>query len=59
MNAIKQQTKQIIDAMPEDVSYDEILKELAFDRMVKNGIQDSKNQNVISNQAMQQKIKRW
>lgn len=59
MNAIKEQSKRIIDNMPEDVSYDEILKALAFDKMIKNGIQDSQNKDIISNEKMQQKIKQW
>jgi hypothetical protein len=59
MNAIKEQSKRIIDNMPEDVSYDEILKALAFDKMIKNGIQDSQNKDIISNEEMQQKIKQW
>jgi len=59
MNAIKEQSKRIIDNMPEDVSYDEILKALAFDKMIKNGIQDSQNKDIISNEGMQQKIKQW
>ncbi len=59
MNAIKEQSKRIIDNMPEDVSYDEILKALSFDKMIKNGIQDSQNKDIISNEEMQQKIKQW
>ncbi|SFV87867.1 hypothetical protein MNB_SUP05-SYMBIONT-5-913 [hydrothermal vent metagenome] len=59
MNAIKEQSKRIIDNMPEDVSYDEILKALAFDKMIKNGIQDSRDKNTVSNAEMQQKIKQW
>ena len=59
MNAIKEQSKRIIDNMPEDASYDEILKALAFDKMIKNGIQDSQNKDIISNEEMQQKIKQW
>lgn len=59
MIAIKEKTKNIIDSMPEDVSYDEILKELAFAKMIEKGIQDSNSGKVISNQEMQDKITQW
>ncbi|WXT99984.1 MAG: hypothetical protein Ctma_0690 [Catillopecten margaritatus gill symbiont] len=59
MIAIKEKTKNIIDSMPEDVSYDEILKELAFAKMIEKGIQDSSSGKVISNQEMQDKITQW
>ena len=37
MTAPKQEAKKVIDSLPEDTSYDEILKELAFDRMIQRG----------------------
>lgn len=59
MTAPKQDAKKIIDSLPDDASYDEILKELAFDRMIKKGLKDSKENKTISNQEMQNKIKQW
>ena len=38
MTAPKQEAKKVIDSLPEDTSYDEILKELAFDRMIQKGL---------------------
>ena len=38
MTAPKQEVRKIIDSLPEDTSYDEILKELAFDRMIQRGL---------------------
>jgi len=58
MTAPKQAIK-IIDSLPEDTSYDEILKELAFDRMIQRGLKDSNEKKTISNQEMKNKIKQW
>jgi len=54
-----QQAKKIIDSLPEDTSYDEILKELAFDRMIQRGLKDSQENKTISNQEMKNRIKQW
>ena len=51
--------KSIIDSLPTDTSYDEILKELAFDRMIQKGLEDSKNGKTISNKDMEYRIKQW
>ena len=59
MTAPKQESKKIIDSLPEDTSYDEILKELAFDRMIQRGLKDSSENKTISNQEMQNRINQW
>ena len=51
--------KNIINSLPTDTSYDEIIKELAFDRMIKKGLEDSKNDKTISNKEMEHRIKQW
>ena len=43
---------QIIQAQPDDSSYDEILKELLFALMVERGLQDSLVGRTISNEEM-------
>ena len=53
------QAKKVIDSLPEDTSYDEILKELAFDRMIQRGLKDSNDNKTISNQEMKNRIKQW
>ncbi len=55
----KDKVKEIIDTLPEDSSYDEILKELAFHRMIERGLEDSKFNRTISNEEMKQKIAQW
>ena len=55
----KKTVEKIIQSLPDDSSYDEILKELAFARMIENGLDDSKNNRTISNEEMKQKIQQW
>ena len=52
----KKTAEKIIQSLPDDSSYDEILKELAFARMIEKGLDDSKNNRTISNEEMKQKI---
>ena len=41
MTLVKEQMNRIIQEQPDDSSYDEILRELAFNRMVEKGLADS------------------
>ena len=50
---------KVIEAQPEDSSYDEILRELAFARMIDRGLADSDTGRTISNQEMQERIRSW
>ena len=59
MTIAKHTVKKVMDSLPDDISYDEILKALAFNRMIERGLIDSKNGRTISNQEMKQKIKQW
>jgi len=59
MTIAKHSVKKVIDSLPDDISYDEILKALAFNRMIERGLDDSRNDRTISNQEMKQKIKQW
>ena len=42
MGTVKEQMTKIIQEQPDNSSYDEILRELAFARMVERGLRDSK-----------------
>lgn len=59
MSAVKENMFNIINAQPEDSSYDEILRELAFHKMIEAGLKDSEENKVISNDEMKKKIKSW
>jgi len=51
--------RTIVENQPEDASYDEIMRELAFDRMVERGLQDVRANRVVSNNEAAQKIRSW
>jgi hypothetical protein len=55
----KEQMTRIIHQQPDDSSYDEILRELLFVRMIDRGLKDSSENQKISNGEMQQRIKTW
>lgn len=59
MSTAKDQIKQILESQPDDSSYDELLREFAFKRMVNKGIADLKERNTISNEDMEHRIKTW
>ena len=59
MNAVKIEARKIIDSLPEDTTYDEILKELVFDRMIKRGLKNSQENQVIPHQEICNRIKQW
>ncbi len=59
MSSAKDQIKQILESQPDDSSYDEILRELAFKSMINKGMSDAKEGNVISNEDMEKKIRKW
>jgi hypothetical protein len=55
----KKKISKLIEKLPEDSSYEEILKELAFDRMVEHGLEDSKAGKTISDAQLKRRIKTW
>jgi len=57
--AAKQHAEKVLRSLPDDSSYDEILKELVFAKMIEQGLDDSKNNRVISNEEMKQTILQW
>jgi hypothetical protein len=59
MPTVKERMIAIVKDQPEDSSYDEILKELAFEKMIERGIRDSDSGHTHSNEAVKDKIKKW
>ena len=49
----------IIGRQPDDSSYGEILRELAFAHMVQRGLQDSDADRTVSDDEMKRKIDSW
>jgi predicted transcriptional regulator len=53
----KEQIQQIVREQPDDSSYDEILRELAFARMVQRGLDDARAGRTIPHQEMERRIR--
>jgi predicted transcriptional regulator len=59
MANVKDTMKEVIDAQPDDSSYEEILRELAFARMIDRGLEDSRAGRTVSNEEMARRIRTW
>ena len=59
MASAKETMVEIITRQPEDSSYDEILRELAFARMVQRGLEDSDAGHTVSDEAIKEKLDSW
>lgn len=59
MPSAKEEMAKIIQEQPDDSSYDEVLRELAFARMIECGLEDSEANRTISNEQMKRRIKTW
>jgi len=59
MSVVKERMSQVIYSQPEDATYEEILRELAFGQMIEQGLSDSRKGKTISNQEMKRRIGAW
>ena len=59
MSNIKAKMTEVIQAQPEDATYEEIMRELAFERMIERGLMDARNERVVSNEEMARRIRTW
>ena len=57
--SVKDLILELIRAMPENHSYDEILRELAFVRMVDRGLEDAGKGRTIDTDELRQRVRRW
>lgn len=55
----KDRSLQTIQDLPDDSSYEEILRELAFVRMVERGLADSEAGRTIDHDEMGRRIASW
>ncbi len=59
MQTVKEKITEVVLSQPEDASYDEIMRELAFERMVDRGLADVRADRIISNDEMAGRIRTW
>ncbi len=55
----KEQMFEIIQSQPDDSSYEELLRELAFEQMVERGFDDADRGRTLSNEEMERRISSW
>ncbi|MBV8202508.1 MAG: hypothetical protein JOZ15_17965 [Acidobacteria bacterium] len=55
----KEQVLHILDELPDDSSFDELLRELALARMIERGLADRESGRTVSNEEMKQQIDTW
>ncbi len=59
MTTAKTRMVEVIQEQPDDATYDEILRELAFRRMVDRGLEDARTGRTISNEEMAHRTRTW
>jgi predicted transcriptional regulator len=59
MSNVKDKMTEVIEAQPDDATYEEIMRELAFERMVARGLEDSRQGRVLSNEEMERRMREW
>lgn len=59
MSSVKDVMVDIITQQPEDSSYDEILRELAYARMIQRGLADSDDGRTLSDSEVRERIESW
>ncbi|MCC9657979.1 hypothetical protein [Rhodopirellula halodulae] len=59
MSIAKDTMADIIARQPDDSSFDEILRELAYARMIQRGLDDSANGRTVTNDDIKRKVESW
>jgi predicted transcriptional regulator len=59
MSTAKELITDLVQKQPDDSSYDEIIRELAFALMVQRGLKDSDEGRAITNEEMERRINTW
>jgi hypothetical protein len=59
MSTVKETMTEIISQQPDDSSYDEILRELAYARMVQRGLADSDAERTTSDDEIKRMLESW
>ena len=55
----KQQFIAVLQQQPDDRSHDDLLRELAFARLINRGLKDVEAGRVVSNEEIKQRIDLW
>ena len=59
MSTAKELIAELVQKQPDDSSYDEIIRELAFELMIQRGLKDSDEGRTITNEEMRRRVDTW
>ena len=59
MATAKEQIAKLLEQQPDDSSFEEIVRELAFGLMVQRGLKDSDEGRTIPDEEMRRRILKW
>jgi hypothetical protein len=59
MPSVKEKMTEVIQAQPDDATDEEIMRELAFERMIECSLDHSRQGKVVSNEEMERRIRTW
>lgn len=59
MSNVKEKMAKVNQAQPEDATYEEMMRGLAFEKMVARGLEDSRQGQVMPNDDMERRIHKW
>jgi predicted transcriptional regulator len=59
MSTLKARLIEVIQEQPEDATYEEIIRELAFELMITRGLEDARAGRVISNDELGRRVGTW
>ena len=59
MSTTKEKMAEVIHSQPDDATYEEIMRELAFERMVARGLEDARAGRITTNEDMERRIRSW
>lgn len=51
--------REVIEAQPDDASYEEIMRELAFERMIERGLADVRAGRSVNHDEALRRIRSW
>ncbi|MFA7330665.1 MAG: hypothetical protein WC326_06265 [Candidatus Delongbacteria bacterium] len=59
MASVKERLTALIQAQPDDASFEQILRELAFARLVERGLEDARAGRFVSHAVLAERVRRW
>jgi predicted transcriptional regulator len=59
MSTAKEKMTEVIQSQPDDASYEEIMRELAFEKMIDRGLDDMRQGRMLPDEEMKKRMRTW